>query len=175
MRALAPVGALVVALAAAGCGNGSSSSSSASVLSASFGNLAGANTSGVGISTPTVACAVAPTVSMVCKAYEVPGNQGREVDVSVSGVVAAGMDYRVGTSGMNSASVTFFDPTSFGTASGLRQWSALDGTGIVHIDAWDGSRIAFTYGASMQALGSPATGSFDVSGAGNVSGVQIVQ
>ena len=165
---------LVAGLVAGGCGNGGSGSNG-SVLSAAFGNLSSANTSGVGISTPTVGCFYVPQVNLACKAYELPDDKGREIDVTIFGAPVAGMDYPVTTSGMNSANVTFFDPTTLGTASGLRQWNAVDGTGVVHITTFEGGAIAFTYGASMQAFGSPATGSFDVSGAATVAPVQLVQ
>lgn len=161
---------LVAALAAGGCSNGNGSTNG-SVLSASFGSLSGANTSGVGISTPTVSCAYAPQVNLECKAFEVPDNKGREIDVAIFGVVAAGMDYPISSK----ANVTFFDPTTFGTASGLRQWNAVDGTGIVHVESFDNGVVRFTYAASMQSFGSPAAGSFDISGAATVGPVQIVQ
>ncbi len=98
-------------VAVAGCGDKSGSSAQGSVLSASFGNLQGANTSGVGISTPTVTCTSSAT-ALSCKAFELPGNLGREVDVAIDGAVVAGMDYRVETSGANAGHVTFFDPTT---------------------------------------------------------------
>ena len=159
--------AIVALFVLAGCGNGGGSSGG-SIFSASFGNVSGANTSGVAISTSTVSCTDSPGTALVCKAFEVPGDHGREVDVAITGALVAGMDYPVNTTGATRANVTFFDPTTYGTASGPRQWNALDGTGIVHVQTWDGTRVAFTYGASLQAFGSGSTGSFDLSGAASV-------
>lgn len=164
--------ALLLALVAAGCGGDGGGAASSSVLSASFANLQGANTSGVAISTMTVACTrtTAPPV-LTCSGFELPQMKGREVDLSVLGDLVAGMDYRVGTGAAPRATVVLQDPTTLGTASGLRQWQSVDGTGAVRVVAWDGTHLAFSYAASMRALASPATGTFDLVGDGNIATV----
>jgi hypothetical protein len=151
----------VVALVAVGCGDGSSTTSSA--FSASFSNLNGANTSGVAFSTPTVTCVAMPDV-MTCRAFELPGEKGREVDVSVFGTIAADTDYPIALTGSMRGTVAVQDPTTYGTASGLRQWFADNGQGAVHVATWNGKRVTLSYFAHLGALGSPAAGSFDIAG-----------
>jgi len=151
----------------AGCGNGSSSMES--VISASFSNLVGANTSGVAMSSMNAGCDYGASGGLHCTASEAPNNFGRVVTVSFDGAIVAGMDYPIG--GAQNAGVLFTDPTDFGTASGMRPWQAVPGTGAVHIVAFSPStmHLGFSYYASMQALSSPATGTFDLAGDGNVN------
>jgi hypothetical protein len=159
----------MLALIVAGCGGGSSSSMQ-SVISASFSNLAGANTSGVAISSMFAACDYGATSGgLSCTASEAANNFGRVVTVSFDGAIVAGMDYPIG--GAQHAGVLFTDPTMFGTASGMRPWQAVAGTGAVHIVDFSPStmHVSFSYYASMQALSSPATGTFDIAGDGNVN------
>lgn len=163
--------ALVVALAVAGCGSGDGGASSPGVLSASFANFGGANTSGVAISSMFPACTTASAGGgLSCTASEFANGAGRVVAVSFSGPVVAGMDYRIG--GPEQANVFFRDPTAFGTAMGERQWQAVSGTGTVHVVAWTPTtHVAFSYAASMQPLGSPAAGTFDLTGDANISAI----
>lgn len=162
--------ATLVAAAAAGCGGGGATTS-AGALSATFSNLAGANTSGVAISTMTVGCQyAAATAVLTCSGSELPDNKGRAVSVTVWGP-KSGMDYPIGA---GSATVFFEDPTTLGTASGMRQWQSVDGTGSVRVVAFDSGaspHAAFSYAATMRPLASPAAGSFDIVGDGNIDQV----
>ncbi len=161
--------ALLVALALAGCGNSDGGASSPGVLSASFANFGGANTSGVAISSMFPSCTTGPGgAGLSCTAAEFANGAGRAVSLSFSGAIVAGMDYHIGPE----ANVFFRDPTTFGTAMGERQWQAIAGTGTVHVVSWTPTtHVAFSYAASMQPLGSPATGTFDLTGDGNVSAI----
>jgi hypothetical protein len=159
---------LALALVVAGCGGGSSITGS--VISASFANLNGANTSGVAISSTFATCDYgATTGGLSCTGSEAANGKGRVVTVSFEGAIVAGMDYPIG--GAQHAGVLFTDPTMYGTASGMRLWQAVPGTGAVRVVQWDpgAMHVGFSYYASMQALGSPATGSFDLTGDGNVN------
>ena len=162
---------LVAALAAGGCGGDGGGASAAGVLSASFANFGSANTSGVAISSTFPACTWAASGGgLTCSASEFANGAGRSVSVSFSGPVVAGMDYRIG--GPEQANVFFRDPTTFGTAMGERQWQAIPGTGVIHVVAWTPTtHVGFSYAASMQALGNPATGTFDLTGDGNIDAI----
>jgi hypothetical protein len=153
--------------AAAGCG-GSGSSSPTDVMSATFSSLAGPNTSGVAISSSYSSCETSVAGGgLTCTASEAANGAGRVVTMSFSGPVAAGMDYQIG--GPESATVLFVDPTDFGTASGQRQWQSIPGTGLIRIVDWQsGAHVSFSYSASMRPLASPAVGTFDIVGDGNI-------
>ncbi|HEX6837629.1 MAG TPA: hypothetical protein VF334_13705 [Polyangia bacterium] len=163
--------ALLVALALAGCGNGDGGASSPGVLSASFANFGGANTRGVAISSMFPSCTTAPGgAGLSCTAAEFANGAGRDVSVSFAGAIVAGMDYHIG--GPEQANVFFRDPTTFGTAMGERQWQAVAGTGTIHVVSWTPTaHVAFSYAASMQPLGSPAAGTFDLTGDANISAI----
>lgn len=158
---------IAAAIAIAGC-DGGSSSSTAGVVRATFANLVGANTSGVAVSATFAACEQA-SGALSCSGSEAAEGRGRMVTVSFSGAVVVGMDYPIG--GAQQANVLFADPTTFGTASGMRIWQAMPGTGTVRIVAWDpgAMHVGFSYAASMTPLGTPAAGTFDLTGDGNVN------
>lgn len=158
--------AIVVALVVAGCGGGAASPTDA--MSATFSNLAGANTSGVAISTSFASCFLVNALVFTCGASEHADGAGRTVTVTFDGVPVAGMDYPIG--GAQNATVLFQDPTDFGTASGLRQWQSVPGTGAIHVVDWsgDGMHVSFSYYASVRPLASPAAGTFDIVGDGNI-------
>ncbi len=163
---------LVAALVAAGCGGGDGGSSSGpGVLSASFANVGGANTSGVAISSSFPSCTYAAGGGgLSCSAAELANGAGRSVSVSFAGPVVVGMDYRIG--GPEQANVFFRDPTAYGTAMGDRQWQAVAGTGVVHVVAWTPTtHVGFSYAASMQPLGSPAAGTFDITGDASIDAI----
>jgi hypothetical protein len=156
---------LVAALLVAGCGSDTTTTTPTQVMSASFANLSGANTSGVAISSSFASCDV--TGGLSCTVSEGANGVGRVVSVSITGGIVAGKDYTIG--GPESATVLVEDPTTFGQASGQRQWQSVPGTGVVHIVEWQsGSHVSFNYAASMRPLASPAAGTFDITGAGNI-------
>jgi hypothetical protein len=125
------------------------------------------------IDTPSVDCTYDTVDQLLsCAGIEGMAGLGREVDISIFGGPVAHQSYTVGPTAKPYATVALLDARVADLASGPPQWSGVDGG--VAVSIWDGTRVAFSYSATLRSSDMTAT-TFTLSGDVTVLNVQTLR
>lgn len=129
---------------------------------------------GAAIDTPTVDCTFDTIDQLLsCAGIDGVAGQGREIDVAIFGSVSANTTYAMGPGSKPYATVTYLDPSLLDLGTAVSRWSAVDGA--VHVKIWDGTRVDFSFAATMNPSDRSQPGQFMLAGDATVFNVQTLR